>query len=248
MSRCGSTYGEVTMSENIYNDYLETSTVGTEFSQWKEKEFDVNYRKFFPEDKTVNVLDIGIGNGEMLYCMKNWGYTNYEGIDISQSTIKACQARDLNCQLVEDTNKFLLENPNKYTVITLIHVVEHISKEEIIELISNCRKALKKDGVLIIETPNMANIDGLLMRYNDFIHVTGYTKQSLLQMLKLCSFEKIETPIVDVIVRKNFKMKILRCLQKLHLIWILLARKISGIQLDTTHEIFIAAIAHKEKE
>jgi 2-polyprenyl-3-methyl-5-hydroxy-6-metoxy-1,4-benzoquinol methylase len=231
--------------KNIYDDYLEQSTVGTHLSEWKIKELEINYRKFFPEDKSAYVLDIGIGNGEMLSCMRNWGYANYEGIDISQSTINICKKRNLNCQLVNDTNEFLKQNPEKYSVISLIHVIEHVSREDIIELIANCRNALKKDGVLIIETPNMANIDGLLMRYNDFTHVTGYTRQSLLQMLKLCSFENIQTPDVNVLVRKSLKITLLKFLQKIYLFFILFSRRIYGIQLDTTHDIFIAAIAHK---
>ena len=132
------------MNNEIYTNYLENSTVGTNFSEWKVKEIEVNYRKYFPQNKENFVLDIGIGNGEMLSCMRDWGYANYNGIDISPSTVNACKARNLNCQLVGDTNKFLLENQNKFAVISLLHVIEHISKEDIIELISNCRKALKK--------------------------------------------------------------------------------------------------------
>ena len=248
MSRRGSTYGEVTMSENIYDDYLETSTVGTEFSQWKVKEFEVNYRKFFPEDKTANVLDIGIGNGEMLYCMKNWGYTNYEGIDISQSTIKACQARDLNCQLVKDTNKFLSQNPNKYAVISLIHVIEHISKEDILILIANCRKALKGNGVLIIETPNMASYDNTFMRYNDFTHVTGYTSASLAQMLNICGFKKMEIFGTNIIFLPTISNKILKVLNKIHSIIRRIERKISGLQSPTVMELFLLAVTYNESE
>ncbi len=231
---------------NIYENYLENSTVGTDFSNWKVKEFKVNYQKFFPEDKTEYVLDIGIGNGEMLYCMKQWGYANYEGIDISQSTIEACKARDLNCQLVENTNQFLLENQNKYAVITLIHVIEHISKEDIIELIANCRKALKKDGCLIIETPNMASYDNTFMRYNDFTHVTGYTSASLSQMLNICGFKKMEIFGTNIIFLPTLSNKILKILNKLHAIIRKIKRKISGLQSPTVMELFLSAVTYNE--
>ena len=42
------------------------------------------------------MLDIGVGLGEMLSCMKNWGH-NYHGIDISPSTIEFCKKYNQEC-------------------------------------------------------------------------------------------------------------------------------------------------------
>lgn len=233
---------------DIYENYLETSAVGTEESVWKIEEIKVNYSRFFPTDKNACCLDIGIGNGEMLHLLKDCGYTNAEGADISPSTIKACMARGYNCTLIEDTAEFLKQNKNKYAMISMFHVIEHISKDDIIPIISACYEALTDDGVLLLETPNMANIDGLLMRYNDFTHVTGYTQQSLYQLLQLCSFSEIKMPQVDVFLKKTFKMNILRLLNKLHTKLILLQRRIAGIRLPADHQIFISAAAYKRKK
>ena len=236
------------MNNEIYTNYLENSTVGTNFSEWKVKEIEVNYRKFFPQNKEEFVLDIGIGNGEMLSCMRDWGYTNYNGIDISPSTVNACKARNLNCQLVGDTNKFLLENQNKFAVISLLHVIEHISKEDIIELISNCRKALKKGGVLIIETPNMASYDNTFMRYNDFTHVTGYTSASLAQMLNICGFWQIKTFGTNIIFLPTLSNKILKFVNKLHALIRRFERKVSGLHSPTIMELYLSAVAYKNEE
>ena len=232
----------------IYDNYLENSSVGTDFSNWKVKEFKENYQNFFPSDKSEHVLDIGIGNGEMLYCMKQWGYDNYMGIDISQSAIKTCQARDLKCQLVENTNQFLLENQNKYAVITLIHVIEHISKDDIIELITNCRKALKKGGLLIIETPNMASYDNTFMRYNDFTHVTGYTEASAAQMLQICNFKKMTIFGTNIIFLPTLSNKILKILNKIHTLFRRIERNISGLHSATIIDLFLSIIAYKEED
>ena len=232
----------------VYDNYLETSPGGNQESAWKIEEIKINYCKFFPADKNARILDIGIGNGEMLHLLADLGYTNAEGADISPSTINACKARGYKCTLVENTVDFLNLHKNTFTVISMFHVIEHISKEDIIPLICACREALTDDGCLILETPNMANIDGLLMRYNDFSHLTGYTQQSLCQLLQVCSFSKIELPEVDIILKKTFKMNILRFLNKLFTKFILLQRKIAGISLPTVHGIFIAAIAYKNQE
>lgn len=232
----------------VYENYLETSAVGTEESAWKIEELKVNYSKYFPSDKNARILDIGVGNGEMLHLLKDMGYTNAEGADISQSTINACTARGYKCTLVENTVDFLNLHKNTFAVISMFHVIEHISKEDIIPLVCACREALTDDGCLILETPNMANIDGLLMRYNDFSHLTGYTQTSLYQMLKLCSFEKIEMPEVDIFLKRTLKMNILRFLNKLFIKFIFLQRRIAGIRLETVHGVYLAAIAYKNQE
>ena len=174
----------------VYENYLETSVVGTEESVWKIQEIKVNYSKFFPADKNAHILDIGIGNGEMLHLLNDCGYNNAEGVDISPSTINACKARGYKCTLVENTVDFLKQNKNKFALISVFHVIEHISKEDIIPLICACREALTDDGILLLETPNMASYDAVYMRYADFTHITGYAKSSLKQMLMLCNFSK----------------------------------------------------------
>lgn len=231
---------------NIYDNYLENSAVGTQESVWQIEKLKVNYSKYFPADKNAHCLDIGIGNGEMLHLLQDSGYTNAEGADISISAIKACTERGYKCTLVEDTAAFLKQNPNKFAMISMFHVIEHISKDDIIPIITACYEALTDDGVLILETPNMANIDGVFMRYNDFTHVMGYTQKSLCQLLQLCSFENIETPEIDVFLRKNIKMRILRFLNKLHTKFVLLQRRIAGIRLPTQQGIFVVGIAYKK--
>lgn len=229
----------------LYDNYLETSVVGRGQCEWKIQLLEVNYRRFFPEDKTAYVLDIGIGNGEMLGKMQEWGYSNYEGIDISESAVKACKELGYQCTLVKDTTEFLNNHPDKYAVITLFHVVEHIPHDEILSFVEACRKALAPGGVLLIETPNMASIDGLLMRYNDFTHVMGYTMMSLRQMLLLSGFEKIEIFETDVMFVKKFKIKIMRLLSKIQRCIKNFERRIDGMRLETLPGVCISAAARK---
>ncbi|MBR2440412.1 MAG: class I SAM-dependent methyltransferase [Lentisphaeria bacterium] len=229
----------------LYDNYLETSLVGGGQCEWKIKQLEVNYRRFFPEDKTAHVLDIGIGSGEMLKNMQEWGFSNYEGIDISESAVKACKELGYHCTLVQNTSEFLNNNPGKYAVITLFHVIEHIPQNGIISFIEDCRKALAPGGVLLIETPNMASIDGLLMRYNDFTHVMGYTMMSLRQMLLLSGFQDIEIFETNVMFPKKFKIRIMRFLSKIQRFIKNFERRVDGMRLETLPGVFISAAVRK---
>lgn len=233
---------------DIYENYLETSAVGTEESVWKIEEIKVNYSRFFPADKNACCLDIGIGNGEMLHLLKDCGYTNAEGADISPSTIKACMARGYNCTLIEDTAEFLKQNKNKYAMISMFHVIEHISKDDIIPIISACYEALTDDGVLLLETPNMANIDGAFMRYSDFSHVMGYTNLSLKQLLLLCNFKKFGIFSPNVLFRTNFKQKLWKALNKFHNFLYKIERKIAGLPIYSPTSMWLSAVAFKNPE
>ena len=78
--------------DKIFNKYIETSFDGHKQAQFKFRQFELNYKSFFPSIiKDTHVLDIGIGRGEMLTCMRDWGYS-YNGIDISLSTVNFCQS------------------------------------------------------------------------------------------------------------------------------------------------------------
>src|SRR5438309_2975563 len=179
------------MDELISDSYVEFTFGGLEPSAEKIKQFEVNYRLCFPEDKNTPVLDIGIGRGEMLMCMREWGY-NYNGIDISRSTIKFCQALGLTCELVPDTIQALTAQPNKFGLITLLDVLEHIKKEQIIPTLTALRGALRPSGSLIVQVPNAQSRDAHLHRYNDFTHEIAFGELSLRQALLSAGFKRIE--------------------------------------------------------
>lgn len=176
--------------KQIFDDYVNNSFGAEEQATRKFSQFKYNYRDFFPDNRDAKVLDIGVGRGEMLTCMRDWGYKNYTGIDISPSTIKFCAALGLNCIQVEDSEHFLLENAGQFDVITLLDVLEHIKKEKVIAFLQALRAALKPGGVLIIQLPNLQAPEGYLHRYNDITHEVGYIEHSLAQVLIAAGFEK----------------------------------------------------------
>ena len=174
--------------KEIFDDYLRISLGEEAQATRKFQQFERNYRGFFPADEQAPVLDIGVGRGEMLSCMKNWGYANYLGIDIAPTTVAFCTRLGLNCRQVEDSTQFLLQQPQRYAVITLIDVLEHIKKDQVMAFLVALRAALRPGGVAIIQVPNLQAPDGQLHRYNDITHEVGYIEHSLAQVLMAAGF------------------------------------------------------------
>jgi len=187
--------------EEIIDNYVETSFDGMEQATPKFKQFDENYKQYFPKNTDAKVLDVGIGRGEMLSSMKRWGYTNYLGVDISKSTVAYCKKLELNAEHVEDSAAWLREHANQFEVITLLDVLEHIPRPQVISFLKDLKTALAPGGRLIIQVPNLQAPDGQLHRYNDFTHESGFIENSLQQVLLAAEFTDFEFHGFEVLVR-----------------------------------------------
>lgn len=228
--------------KEIFDSYIKVAFGSYEQASFKFKQFEVNYKHFFPSDKDARLLDVGIGRGEMLTCMKNWGYKNYLGVDISPDTVDFCKSIRLNCLLVEDIPTWL-EDKNKGTfeIITLLDVLEHVRKEETIGFLKALMASLKDGGILIIQTPNLQAPDGQLHRYNDFTHEVGYIEHSLQQVLMAAGFKDIKFGGFEEFVIGIWKEKILKVLRKLYWFYIKKTRLINGnMNPDILNPVFFA--------
>lgn len=227
--------------KEILDTYVENTLGSERQAEFKFKQFEFNYKKYFPENKNVFVLDIGIGRGEMLSSMKSWGYLNYKGIDISQSTVKFCKSLDLNCEHVENTIDWLNQNPEKFEIITLFDVLEHIKKDETLNFLKAIKNSLVNGGILIVQVPNMQAVDSQLHRFNDFTHESGFTENSLNQVLSSINFLDIEFNGFEENVFggiRGFKRDIFR-----NLIWkyTRFKRRMTGnINPEIMHPVFFA--------
>ena len=104
----------------------------------------------------------------MLSCLLAWGYENYQGIDISASTVDYCTSIGLNCERVDDTIDWLGKNQNKFELITILDVLEHVKRNEMLDFLSAIQSSLKMGGRLIVQVPNLQTSRSLpasLLRY-----------------------------------------------------------------------------------
>jgi 2-polyprenyl-3-methyl-5-hydroxy-6-metoxy-1,4-benzoquinol methylase len=176
--------------QEIFSNYIDNSFDGSQQAVFKFHQFELNYKKIICSHENSNVLDIGVGRGEMLSCMKKWGH-NYHGIDISPSTIDFCKKLDLSCELVSDTETWLSENLNRFDVITCLDVLEHIPHERLIAFLKSIHQSLNKNGIAIIQVPNLQSPFGYLHHFNDITHVSGFVEHSLNQVLLSAGFSSI---------------------------------------------------------
>ncbi len=201
--------------QKIFDTYIENAFEDHSQAYFKILQFEHNYKNLFssvsPDDK---VLDIGVGRGEMLSCMKKWGF-EYLGIDISPSTVAFCQSLGLNSTLVSSTQDFLKQNLARFKVITCLDVLEHVPREQVVEFLSSIREALTSDGLLILQVPNLQSPFGYLHHFNDITHVNGFVEHSLRQVLMTSGFSSYAFGSFEEVIGSGIKLYIFRSVQRL---------------------------------
>lgn len=120
----------------------------------------INWIKSFSNYKSI--LDIGCGTGHFLNALKQNGY-KVKGVEVDEG------ARNFAIQnfgLSVVSPEVYLNEPSieKYGIITLWHVLEHIHNPK--EFISKIMSSLEDDGVLLVAVPNYQSTDAQF--YHDY--------------------------------------------------------------------------------
>ena len=186
--------------EKLFNQFHATGLAAADSQQALEDNFkhiastyEWNYKDLLPADKNAKILDIGCGLGQFLYWLQQKGYQNFLGVDISQEMLDiARQKATTKVKKITSIKEFLSAETESYDLIVMNDVIEHLSKQEIIDDLELMRVALKKGGKLVIKTNNLAAITGSRMRYSDFTHEVGLTEYSLRQILLAAGFNSVE--------------------------------------------------------
>jgi SAM-dependent methyltransferase len=93
---------------------------------------------------------------------------------------------------VGDLLAFLRARPQRFDLLTGLDIVEHFTKDEVLEFLDACRGALRPGGRLVLQTPNGESPFGGAVRYGDFTHETCFTPALLAQLLELTGFTAVE--------------------------------------------------------
>ena len=165
-------YSSQHSTERMIEDYRKNKTF-----------FKYNYLDLIPNNKNVNILEIGVGFGQFMKFLKDYGYKSFKGVDASREVVEFCINDNLNVMLAEDFVEFFKNVNDKYDVIIANDILEHFTKDELIDLLTNLKKCLNKGGSIIGKVPNASNIfTGSHSRYIDYTHELSFTETSLRQL------------------------------------------------------------------
>jgi O-antigen chain-terminating methyltransferase len=138
------------------------------------------------------VLDIGCGRGELLEMLKDAGIPAY-GLEISTTYAPEWEASGVDV-VVADALTHLRGVPERsLAAITAIQVVEHLDVEALLEFLDVAMRALAPGGLLLLETPNPANLTvGANSFYLDPSHQKPLPAELLSFLVRSRGFSDVE--------------------------------------------------------
>jgi SAM-dependent methyltransferase len=149
-------------------------------------------REHFPLDRTVTILDLGCGHGAFIHFIREAGYTNVSGIDRSPEQVAEAKRLGIDGVHQGDLMKTLGTHPDEsHDMVVAFDVIEHFTKEELLPLIDEVHRILRKGGRWILHQPNAVSPFFGRVRYGDYTHEQIFTPDSLNQLLLISGFKEV---------------------------------------------------------
>lgn len=144
-------------------------------------------------NKNSEILDVGCGGGTFLMHLKNKGYSRLSGIEIDPNYSRYVET-EIGA-IVLRRNIEQVDSERQYDVITMWHVLEHMS--DLDKGLAAVKKLLKSDGVLFIEVPMIFDIAKPPQNKVSFqiAHNYYFTRKSLELVLRRAGFKTIQSEI-----------------------------------------------------
>ena len=198
--RCGLVYLNPMPNRENSKKYYDAKYFRTSnFGSLSNNIYRLQIGKTFLKLKTPNgnALDIGCGDGSLLFIMKRFGWEVY-GVDISDSAVKLAKEK-LGTENIFTGKLGDCHFPsNFFDVISLRHVLEHL--HEPYKSLKEIRRILKEDGVLSITVPNVDSLYFNFFKKNWFHldiprHLFQFSRETLSDLLNKAGFKVIKLGI-----------------------------------------------------
>jgi len=167
-----------------------------------------NFLEKINDKKGLRVLDIGCADGSFSKYLKDLGFEVY-GVDISKEAIDNAKRLGINAMIHDVSKKFSFED-GFFDIVVMMEVIEHVYDTDF--LLDEINRITKKDGILIITTPNLGSFENrirlLIGKYPRLVeyrlgkncsgHIRNYTKSVLISQLKEHRFSIIKSITTNI--------------------------------------------------
>ena len=143
-------------------------------------------------NESAPVVDLGCGRGEWLELLSETG-VEASGVDTNRVQVEECRNRGLNVSEEDFIIHLRGLADASAGAVTGFHIIEHVSLDVLITLVSEVMRVLRPGGVVIFETPNPENVlVGSQYFYLDPTHRHPLPSELMEFLLDSRGFDKIE--------------------------------------------------------
>lgn len=108
----------------------------------------------------IKILDAGCGTGGNLQYLRDNGYKNGCGFDLSSHAVSYCKSKGLDVNEGDLLNIDEYYEPNSFDVIIACDNLYFLDREDIPSFMFSCKKLLKKNGIIIVNLPALKAFRG----------------------------------------------------------------------------------------
>jgi 2-polyprenyl-3-methyl-5-hydroxy-6-metoxy-1,4-benzoquinol methylase len=146
-----------------------------------------------PKDRSASIIDLGCGHGTLIYYIREAGYKNVIGVDISPEQVRAAASLGIEGISQGDLLEALRMNKDQsIDVVIAFDVIEHLTKAELVPFVTEVFRVLRPTGKFVLHTPNGESPFVGAIRYGDMTHELAFTRHSISQLLMCFGFSSID--------------------------------------------------------
>ncbi|MBK9271797.1 MAG: class I SAM-dependent methyltransferase [Saprospiraceae bacterium] len=158
--------------------------------KWRFQQELIPLLKDFPKESRI--LDLGCGSGSLLKALMENGFHQIKGVDLSPEQIEVAKSMGVTQAECAGIDEYLNNTPSNYDLIFGMDIIEHFTKNELVQLMLKLKSRLNRGGKIIFRTPNMDAILPNRYAYGDFTHECLLNASSASQLGLSCGFSKLQ--------------------------------------------------------
>ncbi len=162
--------------------------------------------------KTARIFDMGCGSGSLLSVLGDAGFVNAFGMDLSQEQVDLAHKMGVNQVQLGNALDFIKNSNEQFDVITGTDIIEHFTKDELVELLQTIQSKLKPGGKAIFRTPNLDAPFASIFANGDFTHENYLNASSAQQVHLACGFKKVIVYPSKMNIQKPIKEILRKCI------------------------------------
>jgi len=136
--------------------------------------------------KSNKILDIGCGTGSFLFRIQD--KKKCVGIDLEEIALRIAKKYCPTSTFLKGSVLKLPFKNDEFDVVTLWEVIEHIPKGTEMKAFSEIFRVLKKNGLLVLSTPNKNLLSNLLDPAYFLRGHRHYNAKNLMELIESCGF------------------------------------------------------------
>jgi len=137
-------------------------------------------------------LDVGFGNGSLLFTAEEWGFTPVR-VDLRRSSVEAMQQFGIEADCVDIT---AVNGSGRFSVISMADVLEHMPFPQ--DGLAAAQRLLQPEGVLFVSMPNyncaawrLLDANNANPYWGELEHFHNFSRTRLYTLMKDMGFEAI---------------------------------------------------------